>query len=447
MTLPSVIRPSRAAAPAGAWQVEVRRDEGALIELAGELRDLYERSPEATPFQSHEWLSAWWGWYGVRGRLRLVLVRYRGRLVAAAPLMTAGRWGFPVLVPIADGQSDFTDFLLDPAYADGAVEHLARALHGMRGRCAIDLPEVRPGSVVHQVMRRWPGRTWPMPASVCMELPCTGIAEVMDRLPRRSAGKMRAKLRKIDVRGITVEAVPPEEAADAIGALLEMHARQWRGRPMNPEHSRERFRRHLAEAGAAMVREGRAAVLRYHWDGRLVASDLVLIGHRFVGAYLYGAIPELRDGVDVALMLLREDLALARAHGRQAVNLLRGEEPYKLKWRPRRVQNQRIVLGRGFPASLFAGLALVRAGLAARRHRRPATVPLPTPPRDDAANGPAPHEPVPHEDGMPGGAKRDEVPQPRDNALPVHEATPVREAMPGRDAGAGARKGGQAGHG
>ena len=102
MTLPSAIRPSRAAAPAGAWQVEVRRDEGALIELAGELRDLYERSPEATPFQSHEWLSAWWGWYGVRGRLRLVLVRYRGRLVAAAPLMTAGRWGFPVLVPIAD---------------------------------------------------------------------------------------------------------------------------------------------------------------------------------------------------------------------------------------------------------------------------------------------------------------------------------------------------------
>jgi hypothetical protein len=241
---------------------------------------------------------------------------------------------------------------------------------------------------------------------------------------------MRAKLRKIDVRGITVETVPPEDAADAIGALLEMHARQWRGRPMNPEHSRERFRRHLAEAGAAMVREGRAAVLRYHWDGRLVASDLVLIGHRFVGAYLYGAIPELRDNVDVALMLLREDLALARAHGRQAVNLLRGEEQYKLKWRPRRVQNQRIVLGRSLPASLFAGLALVRAGLAARRHHRPATVPLPTPPQDDT-----PREPAPHGDAVSGGGKRDEVPHPRDDAMPV------------RDAGAGARKGGQSGHG
>ncbi|QKG24204.1 GNAT family N-acetyltransferase [Actinomadura verrucosospora] len=435
MTQSSVIHPGRAAAPAETWRVEVRRDEGALIELGDELRDLYERSPEATPFQSHEWLSAWWGWYGIRGRLRLVLVRYRGRLVAAAPLMTAGRWGFPVLVPIADEQSDFTDFLLDPAYTDGAVEHLARALHGMRGRCAIDLREVRPGSVVHQVMRRWPGRTWPMPASVCMELPCADIADVLDRLPRRSAGKMRAKLRKIDVRGITAETVPPEEAADAIGALLEMHARQWRGRPMNPEHARERFRRHLAEAGAAMVREGRAAVLRYHWDGRLVASDLVLIGHRFVGAYLYGAIPELRDGVDVTLMLLREDLALARARGRQAVNLLRGEEPYKLKWRPSRVQNQRIVLGRSFPASVFAGLALVRAGLAARRHHRPATVPPPAPSRDGLLADEALR-----------AAGREDVPLPRHDAMPVDGAVPVDGGVPVGDAEAGAPKGGPSGH-
>jgi hypothetical protein len=255
---------------------------------------------------------------------------------------------------------------------------------------------------------------------------------------------MRAKLRKIDVRGITVETVPPEEAADAIAALLDLHARQWRNRPMNPEHSRERFRRHLAEAGAAMVREGRATVLRYRWDGRLVASDLVLIGHRFVGAYLYGAIPELRDSVDVTLMLLREDLALARARGRQAVNLLRGEEPYKLKWRPRRVQNQRIVLGRSFPAAVFAGLALVRAGLAARRHHRPATVPLPTPPRDDAPPEAAAHDAA-REDAAVGGTGREDVPHPRDDAMPVRGG--MRDEMPVRDAEAGARKGGQSGDG
>lgn len=85
-----------------------------------------------------------------------------------------------------------------------------------------------------------------------------------------------------------------------------------------------------------MVRDGRAAVLQYRWDGRLVASDLLLIGHRYVGAYLYGAIPDLRSCLDVTLMMLRQDLALARERHRQGVSLLRGDEPYKLKWRRRR---------------------------------------------------------------------------------------------------------------
>ncbi|WP_433476056.1 GNAT family N-acetyltransferase [Spirillospora sp. CA-142024] len=362
--------PARLAAPAAEWSAEVHRDEQSLVALADDLRDLYDRSPAATPFQTYEWLKAWWGWYGTAGRLRLATVRCRGRLVAAAPLMAGVRRGFRVLVPLAADQSDFTDFLLDPVHADGAVRHLARALLDERGWCALDLPEVRPGSAAHLVAEQWPRRSWRTPSSVCLELPAGGIEEVLGRLPRRTAGKMRAKLRKIDVRGIAVESVPADRAPDAVCALLELHARQWRGRPINPEHTTERFRRHLAEAAAGMVRDGRAAVLQYRWDGRLVASDLVLIGHRYVGAYLYGAIPDLRSCVDVSLMMLRQDLAIARDRHRQGVSLLRGDEPYKLKWRPTPVRNERIILGRTAPAAAFAGLARTRAALADRKHRR-----------------------------------------------------------------------------
>ncbi|TDD59360.1 GNAT family N-acetyltransferase [Actinomadura darangshiensis] len=364
----TAVASTRLAAPAAEWSAEVHRDEQALAGLADELRDLYDRSPAATPFQTYEWLRAWWGWYGTPGRLRLATVRCRGRLVAAAPLMAGVRHGFPVLVPLAAGQSDFADFLLDPVHTDGAVRHLTRALLDERGWCAVDLCEVRPGSAAHLVAAQWPRRAWRTPSSVCLELPAAGIDDVLDRLPRRTAGKMRAKLRKIDVRGITVESVPPERASDAVHVLLELHLRQWQGRPVNPEHRRERFRRHLAEAAAGMVRDGRAAVLQYRWDERLVASDLVLIGHRYVGAYLYGAIPDLRDCVDVSLMMLRQDLALARDRNRQGVSLLRGDEPYKLKWRPTPVRNERVILGRTAPAAAFAALARTRARLSDRRH-------------------------------------------------------------------------------
>ncbi|WP_329096392.1 GNAT family N-acetyltransferase [Actinomadura citrea] len=369
-----------AASPSGhtEWSAEVHRDEQALITLADDLRDLYDRSPAATPFQAYEWIKAWWGWYGARGRLRLATVRCRGRLVAAAPLAAGVRHGFPVLVPIAADQSDFTDVLLDPDYAGGAVRHLARALLDERGWCALDLREVRPGSAAHLVAAQWPRRAWRTPSSVCLELPAggaagfaTGIDAVLDRLPGRTAGKMRAKLRKIDVRGITAESVPADRVPDAVHALLDLHVRQWRGRQINPEHTRGRFRRHLAEAAAGMVRDGRAAVLQYRWDDRLVASDLVLIGHRHVGAYLYGALPDLRSCVDVSLMMLREDLALARDLQRQGVSLLRGDEPYKLKWRPTPVRNERIILGRTASAAAYAGLARTRAYLAERRRGGP----------------------------------------------------------------------------
>ncbi|QFG23686.1 GNAT family N-acetyltransferase [Actinomadura sp. WMMB 499] len=374
MPVPGPVRLLRAAAAvprarephdASGWTAEVRRDGAALTALAADLRDLYTRCPAATPFQTCEWLRPWWDGYGTPGRLRLATVRRGGRLVAAAPLMLVRRAGLPVLVPLAAPHSDVTDILLDPAHADGAAPRLARALRADPGWSVLDLPEVPPGAAAHRLARHWPGGTWRAPSSICLELPDADVAGLIARLPGRAAGKTRARLRRIDRCGITVREVPPDGVADAVRELLDLHVRQWRGRPVNPEHTRDRFRRHLAEAAHGLARDGRATVLRYHRDGRLVAADLVLTGHRFAGAYLYGAVPDLRDHVDVGLMLLREDLAVAGGRG---LSLLRGAEPYKFKWRPRPVRNERLVLGRGAAAPAYAALVRARSALAARRH-------------------------------------------------------------------------------
>src|SRR5690606_24554976 len=159
--------------PAADWSVEWHRDEQALVGLGDELRDLYDRSPAATPFQAYEWLRSWWGWYGTSGRLRLAVVRCRGRVVAAAPLMAGVRHGFPVLLPLAGEQSDFTDLLVDPVYADGAARHLTRALLDEHGWCALGLREFRPGAPAHQAARRGARRAWRPPAS---STPCTPTA-------------------------------------------------------------------------------------------------------------------------------------------------------------------------------------------------------------------------------------------------------------------------------
>ena len=353
------------------WTVELHRDDSALDALAAEWDDLYMRCPTATPFQTHAWLAAWWRNYGRRGTLRLVLVRRHGRLVAAAPLMAVRRWGCPVLVPLASPQSDYCDVLLDRDEPQAAAWFLARALLSTPGWCVLDLPEVRPGAAAHLLTAVWPRTWWRTPASTCLELPAGDIEGVLARMPRRSAGKLRARLRRIDATGITVAPVPAASARDGVERLLHLHARQWRGRPINPEHVRPRFARHLADALPVLIRDGRAALLEYRWEGGLVASDLVLIGHDLAGAYLYGAEANLREFVEVTLMLLRQDLGVARAAGVPTLSMLRGDEPYKRKWRPDAVRSERLLLARERPvAAAYAAAARAHADLRARRDRR-----------------------------------------------------------------------------
>lgn len=282
--------------------------------------------------------------------------------------MSTRRWGFPVLVPLAEAQSDFADFLLDPAYGEDAIGHLSRALIDEPGWCALDLREVRPGSVAHAVAERWPRRTWRLPASICLEIPVTDISELFGRMRGRAAKKMRAKLRTIDGSGITVQTVPAERAAQAVGTLLDLHEEQWRDRPMNPEHASDRFRRHLEDAASGMIRDGQAVIFQFRHHGRVLASHLLVIGHRFVGAYLYGLAPEFRTMVDVSLLLVREELAVGQERDLPDISFLRGVEPYKLKWRPNSVQNERLILGRSARAIAFAAVA--RARRTARRYLR-----------------------------------------------------------------------------
>ncbi|MFD0539615.1 GNAT family N-acetyltransferase [Actinomadura luteofluorescens] len=377
----TVTAPSRLAAPGASaeWTAEVHREEQALIALADDLRDLYDRSPAATPFQTYEWIKSWWGWYGTRGRLRLATVRCRGGSSRRRRWRRASGTGSPCSSrsPRTRATSPTCSSTRPTPTAPSGTSPgpCWTSADGARSTCGRSAPARRRtwwrrgGRGGRGGRRRRCASNCPLGDSGSE----TGIDAVLDRLPRRTAGKMRAKLRKIDVRGITAESVPADRVPDAVHALLDLHTRQWRGRPINPEHTRERFRRHLAEAAAGMVRDGRAAVLQYRWDDRLVAGDLVLIGHRHVGAYLYGALPDLRSRVDVSLMMLREDLALARDRHRQSVSLLRGDEPYKLKWRPTPVRNERIILGRTAAATAYAGLARTRAYLSERRRGGPGT--------------------------------------------------------------------------
>ncbi|MYT73056.1 MULTISPECIES: GNAT family N-acetyltransferase [unclassified Streptomyces] len=363
--------PSGAAAPV----VSVCADAAGFGALREEWNRLHRSCATATPFQAHAWLHSWWLSYGSAGRLRVVLVRQDGRLVAAAPLMKRLR-PFPTLTPLGTDISDFSDVLVDadpPGGADAVLDALGAGLWRLARTAVIDFREVRPGSTVEALHDRWRGPRRRLDDSACLELPALPMDDLVQRLPRPRAQRARAKMRKLDATGIERRVVPPAEVGASVRRLLELHQLQWQERKVTTEHVKPRFAEHLSRSATLMAETGDAVVTEFTLDGTVVAADLTFVSPRLAGGYLYGAHPELRERkIDVATMLLRSCAQHLQDGSRAGVlSLLRGTEPYKLHWRPERLVNQRLLLARAASApQLAALLADVRARSLARAARR-----------------------------------------------------------------------------
>ena len=146
--------------------------------------------------------------------------------------------------------------------------------------------------------------------------------------------------------------------------MLRLHAMQWEGRGVTPEHLLPRFRAHLERAVGELARNGDALVTEYRLGDETVAAEISLASPDMVCGYLYGADPRLRDEkVDITTMLLRNNAAFADSSGRATLNLMRGAEPHKLRWQAESVANQRFVLSR---RQLAPALGLHTAQIAGR---------------------------------------------------------------------------------
>ncbi|MGW2419045.1 GNAT family N-acetyltransferase [Streptomyces sp. NPDC001709] len=352
-------------ASGGPVSVEVCTDERVFAGLAEEWARLYRACPAATPFQSYAWVHSWWLSYGMPGRLRLLLVRRHGRLVAAAPLMRVYH-PLPALVPIGGAITDFCDVLLDEqAAAQGALA-LADALYDEARSSLIDFREVRPGAAVERVYLSWRGPRRRLRDSECLELPAAPMDDLLGRLPKTRSQRIRNKLNKLTRLGVESRVVGPEETASSVRRMLELHRLQWQDRRVTPEHLRTRFLDHLLRSTVPMARSGEALVREYRLEGEVMAVDLTLLSRQLAGVYLYGVHPRLRERkADVATMVVRASAEHLATGEHRVLSLLRGNEPYKYRWQPESVVNQRLLLARRRTAPLLAAAA----GEAAARGR------------------------------------------------------------------------------
>jgi CelD/BcsL family acetyltransferase involved in cellulose biosynthesis len=111
-----------------------------------------------------------------------------------------------------------------------------------------------------------------------------------------------------------------------------------------------------------MVARGLGTVYEFRRGEEAIISSFCNYGRDSVGGHLYGATQEALRRYQVSSLLVWAELGIARDRGSARLDLLRGDEPYKLRWNPKMVPNQRVILGReGLPFGLYARYRRLRS--------------------------------------------------------------------------------------
>lgn len=294
---------------------------------------------ETTPFQTWEWNSTWHRHLGGGKRPSLVTVYEGEDLVALLPLVKhIAPW--PCYRFAATGPSDVLGPIIHREAPEGVGGILSEWLDQRSG--LVDLHQIREDAP-------WtPGSGLGLDQATCLllDLPKTYDAYLQTLSKSLRYDCRRFEKRAFQEEGYRFEEVGIDRTASGLEALFEVHRQRWRKRGL---------------PGAFLGR-----IVPFQKDWALQANGkkwlwLTLLHHqdRCVGGiyamkmgakcYFYqaGFDPGSKN-VSPGTVLVAYTIRRAIEEGVEVFDFMRGDEPYKRRWKPQReVSNKRFLLGRG----------------------------------------------------------------------------------------------------
>jgi len=338
-------------------RIDELTDIDAFFNFEGDWRELFSATPQATPFQSWEWLSSWWKHKG-KGQPWILVSRDGERVLAAMALVITSYRGtmFRQVRWMGAPLSDYQDFVGAGRREESAAAFLSH-LAAQRIRWDLcDLNDLRTGSSVptasFAALDGVPGfhRRCPVVA-----LP-TQWAEYRKNLGPNLRATLNRRRRQLDktFRSVEMSTVEdPNVLSVAIDDLIRTHSARWRKRGLSgalSSPSTQAFHREVARRffDLDMLRLHRLMI-----DGECGAALYCMRFRRCVYYYLGGFRPELKN-FSPGVILMGYAIERAIAEGAREFDMLRGDEPYKYAWRAKDRVTQRLVAGNGSFASRIA---------------------------------------------------------------------------------------------
>ncbi len=313
---------------------------GKIFELASSDWDhLHALSSTATPFQSRHWIQLWAKHFSGANSLRTIVIREGQDLVGLYPLVrTSSPW--MAMRPAGVGPSDY----LVPLMIDGQSELLANvhdALSELAKKQLVDLHQVPSDHAfaeqLSDLSRIEQAKCLILDLPSSFDAYVAGLSKSLRYDVRRLAGKALSE------RGATIEWATEETANEFADQFFELHKARWksRGLPGAFFGKGERFQREWIAHGVAT---GSVVMNRLMCDGRSVGSVYAMRLGSVCYFYQAGMDPS-ASSLSPGTILVSRMIERAIETGCTTFDFMRGDEPYKRRWKPTKTRiNYRILL-------------------------------------------------------------------------------------------------------
>jgi CelD/BcsL family acetyltransferase involved in cellulose biosynthesis len=335
----------------GPMRIAIESGSDALDRLEGPWRALHESAPNATAFQSWDWVDCWVRRLAPTGSLRLACAWVGRDLMGIWPLWrTSGI--FPVLKCAGTGPSDHLAPLVRPESGLDPRELLARVDQHFPNE-ALSLAEL-PERLACDYQRASSSTT------SAIALPRT-----WDEYRSGLSANLRRDMRCGSLSVIRMAS--PESLVRDFETFLHLHRARWRRRGLPGSFATRRIRAFHKSWLQRAIPSGQAQLLFLERSGRPIASLYILRANGWTGYYQSGLNPDDSAG-SPGTILIAHAIRSAIESGAATFDLLRGLEPYKSRWRPTTTERQIRILrpAPGILGTAWLGWQLNQSGIETR---------------------------------------------------------------------------------